>query len=257
MPRKAKNTIGGATAVTGGQTASKTNAPETQSTNNEPSTKVATNDAKAQAEVVFTDEDKKKLEQCELTIKDNLSGFLKIGEALKIIKKCDLQKIIDAKLIFDDYCERRGFGKTYGYRMMNAFECVEHLKATLGPNGVTLFPTNEAQVRPLTKLEPAEQVKIWSAVLKKAAGGTITAAMVEELAGGGSSSKTNDTPAAKADAKSAKDQAKKARAEHRALVAIGKLVEKAKLIDTAELNLKKLKDILDKIEALLPKSEDN
>lgn len=252
MTKKTTNKPG-ASAKSGNEMASVTAAAKPQSTTTNKTEAVKT-DPKAQAEVVHTKEDQAKLEQCELIIKDNLSGFLKIGEALTIIQQGDLQKIIDAKLKFDDYCERRGFGKTYGYRNMNAFKCVQHLKDTLGPNGVTLFPTNEAQVRPLTKLEPAEQVKIWSAVLKKAAGGTITAAMVEQLAGGGNSSKTNDTSATKADEKAAKTQAK---AEHRALVAIGKLVEKAKQIDTAELNLKKLKDILDKIEALLPDIKDN
>ncbi len=257
MANKSKTKIVSATTTTGGQTAPLTSPAQPQADSKATKTEAVKTDPEAKAEFVYTDEDKKKFEQCKLTIKDNLSGFLKIGEALTIIQKRELQKIIDAKLKFDDFCEQLGFGKAYGYRNMKAYECVEHLKAALGPNGVTLFPTNEAQVRPLTKLEPAEQVKIWSAVLKKAAGGTITAALVEELAGGGSSSKTNDAPAAKTDAKDAKAQAKKAKAEHKALVAIGKLVEKAKLIDTAELNLKKLKDILDKIEALLPDTKDN
>jgi hypothetical protein len=72
--------------------------------------------------------------------------------------------------------------------------------------------------------------------------------MVEEVASG-SAGKTVEPKTAK----SAVDAA--ARADHKKLMTIAKLVEKAKQVDPAELNLKKLVDILEKIDKILKDEE--
>jgi len=198
---------------------------------------------------VFTVEDKALLAKQEGVIASNIGAFLLIGEALSIIKKRDLQKILEPTLDFDAYCAKKwDFGEKYAYRLINSYECVKHLKEQMTPNGVTLFPLNEAQVRPLTSLLPEEQVKTWSAVLQKANGGSITAAMVEEvLTGKGAKSSKSG--------KTAETKTADAKAEHKKLKTIARLIEKAKQIDAADLNFKKFKELLDKIEELLNDDE--
>jgi hypothetical protein len=67
--------------------------------------------------------------------------------------------VLEPKLTFERYCEEKwGFGQAYAYRLIRGYECVKNLKVHLAPQGVTVFPTNEAQVRPLTSLPPKEQV---------------------------------------------------------------------------------------------------
>jgi len=198
---------------------------------------------------VFTAADKADLEKQEGVIASNVGAFLVLGEALSVIKDRELHKITEPTLNFDAYCAKKwGFGEKYAYRLISSYKCVQHLKTQLAPNGVTLFPTNEAQVRNMASLSPEDQVKIWSAVLKKANGGGITAATVDEVVAGKAEKSTKPnatflTESEKAD--------KTAKAEHKKLKTIAKLVEKARKVDPAELNLKKLLDILDKIEELL------
>jgi hypothetical protein len=198
---------------------------------------------------VFTADDKALLEKQEGVIASNIGAFLVLGEALSIIKGRDLQKITDPNLTFDEYCTKKwGFGKTYAYRLIGGYDCVDNLKDHLAPNGVTLFPANEAQVRPLTSLLPGEQVKAWSAVLKKANGGGVTAAMVEEVL-----EETAGKPA-KSYRKSKTGDAN-AKAELKKLKTITRLVEKALEIDPAERTIKKLSDVLIKIQELLAGEE--
>ncbi len=200
----------------------------------------------SQDKVAFTEDDIALLEEQENVIASNIGAFLLLGEALNVIQSRNLQRITDPELTFEEYCSSKwGIGDKYGYKLISAYQCVRHLQQKLGPNGVTVYPSNEAQVRPLTKLEPDEQVKAWADVLKQSNGGNITAAMVDEVANGS---------AAKKDAKSEATPTTKNAAttpEHRKLQSIAKLIEKVKQIDRAKLNLEKLLDTINRIEKLL------
>jgi hypothetical protein len=183
---------------------------------------------------VFTTEDKAALEKQEGVIASNIGAFLVLGEALSIIKDRDLYKITEPTLDFDAYCAKKwGFGEKYAYRLIKSYKCVKHLKGQLGDHGVTVYPTNEAQVRDLAGLKPEEQVKTWSAVLKKANGGGITAALVEEVLTG-KGAKTSKSEA------TAETKTADAKTEHKKLKTIARLIEKAKQIDAAELSFKEV-----------------
>jgi len=194
--------------------------------------------------VKFTAEDKALLEKKERLISSNIGAFLILGEALSLIKERDLHKLTDPDLTFEKYCSNKwGFGKAYAYRLINSHKCVKHLQKTMSPNGVTLFPTNEAQVRPMEGLTPDTQVKVWTAALKKANGGIVTAALVEEVM-------------AKMEGKPAKSyRHPKARAvenaEHKKLKTIAKLVEKALKVNSSDRTIKKLSAVLETIRKLL------
>jgi len=128
--------------------------------------------------LVFTEADKVLLEAQESVIEKYLGAFLLVGEALSIIKGRELQRMLDPKLTFDEYCSKKwGFGQAYAYRLISGYDCVKNLKDVMIPQGVTVFPTNEAQVRPLTSLSPENQVKAWDQILKKA-DGNVTATLV-------------------------------------------------------------------------------
>jgi hypothetical protein len=252
MAQKAKTKIVGATAEKGGQTASlTTTAAKPQPTKTNKTAAVKTD---VKTEVKYTDADKILFQQQESIISSNEAAFLQIGQALSLIKAKDLQKVNDPNLSFADYCNRRwGYGDKYSYKLIAAFECISRLKGALTPKGVTAFPTCEAQVRPLTKLDSEKQIEVWAAIVEDADNKTITAATVEEVVANLSGTASDSTPAAEADEEDATVQAK---AEHRKLVAIGKLVAKVQEIEPAKLSVEKLKAIVDKIAELLKEDED-
>lgn len=198
--------------------------------------------------------DKILLDQQEAIISSNEAAFLPIGQALNLIKARDLQKVNDPNLSFNDYCNRRwGFGAKYAYKLINAYECVANLKKALVPKGVAVFPTCEAQVRPLTKFLPAKQVEIWAALVENADGANITAAAVEETVSSPSETDANTSnDSTTEEEENAKSKAKK---DHRKIVAIGKLVAKVQEIEPAKLSVEKLKAIVDKIAELLKEDE--
>jgi hypothetical protein len=151
--------------------------------------KMAVEIIKSKGVLVFTEADKALLETQESVIAKYIGAFLLVGEALAIIKGRELQRILDPKLTFDEYCSKKwGFGQAYAYRLISGYECVANLRDSLAPQGVTVFPTNEAQVRPLTSLPPKDQVKAWSQVLKKAEG-NVTATLVLNIVKGASAKK--------------------------------------------------------------------
>ena len=255
---KAKKSIRDATAANGSQTASET-ATVQAGHNNTQNTPVEAAKAESKDAVTCTADDKAMLQNQEKVIAANVGAFLVLGEALSVIKSRNLQKITDPNLKFEDYCSLKwGFGQAYAYRLISAYECVKHLKQAMTPNGVTAFPTNEAQVRPLTKLEPDEQVTAWSAVLKKANGGVVTAEMVEEVVKGmGEKPTTTETATEgeteaedaiehKSDAKATADKAAR-----RKLVAISKVINQVKKTDLTTLSPQKFREFIDKIEKLL------
>ena len=173
MANKAKTRVA-TTAQSSGQTVAKTSAAQPQSTTT--NSTAAAEKAKPAAPRIFTDAERALLKSKEDIIGSNQSAFLGLGEALHAIKEGGLYEISHPGLTFEDYCAKRwGFGQAYAYRLIAAYLCVKNLKDSLTPNKVTVFPVNESQVRPKAGLKPDEQVKVWTAVLEKANGQTVTA----------------------------------------------------------------------------------
>jgi len=194
---------------------------------------------------VFTAEDKALLLKLEGVIAANIGAFLRLGEALAIIKGRELQRVLEPKLTFERYCEEKwGFGQSYAYRLIRGYECVKNLRDNLAPKGVKVFPTNEAQVRPLASLPPEDQVKIWSRVLKEA-DGAVTAVLVENIAHGTAANKAAKAAAVESPTKT------EASAEYNKLKAIAKLVEKALSDKPTRRSIKKLSAVLMRIQDLL------
>lgn len=90
--------------------------------------------------------------------------FYKFGRALKEIRDDRLYR----ELLFDTfeaYLKKRwDMSRSQAYRLIDASRVIENLS----PTGDTL-PENEAQVRPLTRLRPFDQRRIWSAFLSSGA----------------------------------------------------------------------------------------
>src|SRR3989339_1472506 len=99
-------------------------------------------------------EEQERLSQLVKAIKGDIKSFYKIV--------CALQEIIDNRLYreisdtFEFFCrDHLGLGRAYAYRTIAAAKVIKNLS----PDGD--IPLNEAQTRPLTKLEPKEQQLAW------------------------------------------------------------------------------------------------
>lgn len=94
-----------------------------------------------------------------------------------------LQVIHDKKLYreqgtFEEYCiARRGFTADYARKMLRASEVRSNLEID---TIVSILPTNEAQTRPLTRLDPKDQSFVWQRAVETAPNGKVTAAHIEQ-----------------------------------------------------------------------------
>lgn len=115
------------------------------------------------------------LEQCETIIENGLRTFVDVGGALL--------KIRDERLYrqeygtFQEYCQNKwNMSRIHAHRMIEAANIANNLL----PIG-NILPSNEAQARPLTKLDPEEQREVWAEVIKTAPPSGITGAFVQEI----------------------------------------------------------------------------
>ncbi len=98
----------------------------------------------------------KRLEHLEFVIKKYRQDFYSTGKALKEIRDGRYYHKLSFKS-FESYVRVRwDMGRSHAYRLIEAFVVMENLS----PIGEVL-PKNEAQVRPLTKLNPHSQKKVW------------------------------------------------------------------------------------------------
>jgi N6-adenosine-specific RNA methylase IME4 len=97
------------------------------------------------------------LDELEEVIKHGLETFVEVGTALLVIRDGKLYK--DKYATFDIYChERWGMDKRYANYQIAASKVIGNL-GTIVP----ILPTTETQARPLTPLEPEQQVEAWKA----------------------------------------------------------------------------------------------
>ena len=102
----------------------------------------------------------KRLSCLEGRINRSRKEFYEIGRSLKEIRDDKLYKVVLYRR-FETYTkERWEIGKSKAYRLIKACDVIDNLS----PIG-DIFPSNEAQVRPLTQFSKEEQCIIWQKFL--------------------------------------------------------------------------------------------
>jgi len=103
----------------------------------------------------------RRLAHLESVIKKYRQDFYSVGKALKEIRDgCHYQKLSFKS--FESYVRLRwDMGRSHAYRLIEAFCVIDNLS----PIGEVL-PKNEAQARPLTRLDLLSQKKVWRNFLK-------------------------------------------------------------------------------------------
>lgn len=102
-----------------------------------------------------------RLAQLEAVIKKYRQNFYSVGKALKEIRDGRHYHKLSFKS-FESYVRIRwDLGRSHAYRLIEAFCVIDNLS----PIG-ELLPQNEAQVRPLTKLDAFSQRRLWRDFLK-------------------------------------------------------------------------------------------
>lgn len=126
-------------------------------------------------DLTLTKFERSELVRCEDVIRDGLDSFIKVGEALATIRDKRLYR--ESHPTFAAYCEDRWMlSRAYADRLVGAAEVV----ANLTPMGV-IQPTNERQIRPLTRLAPEQQPVAWAKAVETAPDGKVTARHVESV----------------------------------------------------------------------------
>ena len=124
------------------------------------------------AEAELNTVERNELERYEKTIERGLETFVRVGDALLAIRRNRLYRTTHAT--FEAYCERRWqMTRDYANKLIGAAEVVGNLNTI-----VSILPATESQARPLTKLEPEQQVEAWREAVETAPGGKVTAAHV-------------------------------------------------------------------------------
>ncbi|EIJ42454.1 hypothetical protein BegalDRAFT_1574 [Beggiatoa alba B18LD] len=115
------------------------------------------------------------LAQHEAIVKAGLQTFYDIGEALLTIRD---KRLYRAEFnSFEEYCQEKwGFVRRQADRLIQAFEVTENLR----PVGLSM-PHNEAQARPLVKLEPELQRQAWQKAVEMAPDGKPTSSLVKKI----------------------------------------------------------------------------
>jgi hypothetical protein len=116
-------------------------------------------------------------------------AFYEAGQALAEIRDRRLYR--STHKTFEAYCQDRfGFSRRHVNYRIAAVQVVDNLK--MGTNGSQnspvlneltslILPTNERQVRPLTKLEPQEQVEAWQQAVEENQGKVPPARLVKDI----------------------------------------------------------------------------
>jgi len=116
-----------------------------------------------------------RLDELESTIEQGLQGFYELGKALDEIRQSRLYR--QSYKNFEAYCrDRWGIARQTAHRFIAATQVVDNLAKT-----DLQIPKKENQVRPLAKLTPEQQVKIWGEAVDLAQDGQPTGASVKRL----------------------------------------------------------------------------
>jgi len=129
-------------------------------------------------ESIITLDERSRLFQLEETIRQGLNTFVDVGNALLEIRDKRLYR--QDYSTFEEYCNKQwSFSRDYAKKLMRSADVIANLE---NDTIVSFLPKTESQTRPLTSLEPAEQVEAWKRVITSTPEGKITAAVVLKAA---------------------------------------------------------------------------
>lgn len=135
----------------------------------------------AAVEVVeeLTDEEAFDRHRLELKVE---RAFVEAGKALAELRNRKLYRSTHHS--FEEYCQDRfGYTRYSAYLKIAASEVFDNLLTFSQQNSATesdqILPTKETQVRPLTKLEPEEQIEVWQQAVARAGGRVPTERLVK------------------------------------------------------------------------------
>jgi len=137
----------------------------------------------------LSSKENKRRADLETVIERNFTGFVAVGSALAEIREKRLYR--STHRTFEGYCKDLWeMNIRHAQRYIASTEVIKNLKnATHGSQNESeksdiplipesLLPKNERQARPLTRLEPDQQLDVWRHVIAHAPNGRITAALV-------------------------------------------------------------------------------
>lgn len=123
----------------------------------------------------LNDTERQLLTDAETIIGRHVLSYTQVGKALGIIR--DKQLYREKFATFEDYVsEKWKMDRAHAYRLIQAAEVARNLS----PTGDV--PSSERQARPLTRLDPPEQVSAWQEAKAAAGEGPVTAGHVEAAA---------------------------------------------------------------------------
>ena len=106
-------------------------------------------------------------------------AFYEAGKALLQLRDRRLYRSTHNS--FEDYVQDRfGMKRAHSYRLIEAALVVENLSPKCLQFG-DILPTNEAQCRPLTKLEPEQQREAWTKAVESAGGKVPSGRIVKDI----------------------------------------------------------------------------
>lgn len=127
-------------------------------------------------------QEEKRLEQLENVVVENFRTFVQVGQALAEIRDRKLHR--RKAMIFEKYCkELFDIAKSRVYQLIDAADVVGnfHSCGSFDEEDQSYLPRHEAQVRPLTKLRPEQQIAVWNAAVESAPQGKVTASHVNSV----------------------------------------------------------------------------
>jgi len=129
----------------------------------------------------------RRLAQLEAVIKNYRQDFYSVGKALKEIRDGRHYHRLSFKS-FESYVRIRwDMGRSHAYRLIEAASVIDNLS----PIG-ELLPKNEAQIRPLVKLDAFSQRRLWRDFLKT--GKTLTALNIKKFVSAHLAEQNTKTP---------------------------------------------------------------
>ena len=129
----------------------------------------------------------RRLAQLEAVIKNYRQDFYSVGKALKEIRDGRHYHRLSFKS-FESYVRIRwDMGRSHAYRLIEAASVIDNLS----PIG-ELLPKNEAQIRPLVKLDAFSQRRLWRDFLKT--GKTLSALNIKKFVSAHLAEQNTKTP---------------------------------------------------------------
>ncbi|MEH1771051.1 MAG: hypothetical protein V7K76_02145 [Nostoc sp.] len=106
-------------------------------------------------------------------------AFFEAGKALAQLRDRKLYR--STHRTFEEYCrDRFGHSRRQSYLLMDAAVVFDNLMEKCDPMD-HILPTNERQVRPMTKLEPHQQQEVWVKAVEQAGGKVPPARIVKNV----------------------------------------------------------------------------